>query len=362
VTEARAAICLAQEGGLGIIHKTSPRPSGRGSAARQEVRERRDQRAVHRHPDTTISRSPQAHAREAHLRRAGHERRPAGRIVTGRDMRFETRFDEPVARSMTPKERLVTVKEGATRDEIRSCCTSTVSRRCWWWMKSSASRACVTVKDIQKSSEFPNSAKDSSAGCWSVRPLVLAKVPRSAVEKLVAAGVGRDRGGHGTTVIRRRVRSNRLGKKAFPEGAGHRRQHRHRQRRQGAARRRRRCRQGRHRPGLDLYHAHGGGVGVPQITAIANVAEALHDSDVTLIAMRHPLLWDVVKAIAAGAHCIMIGSLLAGTDESPGQIEIFQGRSYKSIAAWARSVPWVRARVTATFRKVRVPRSLCRKV
>jgi len=119
-----------------------------------------------------------------------------------------------------------------------------------------------------------------------------------------------------------RARSRRLGQEPFPEGASDRRQHRHRQRRQAlrdagadavkvAS------------AGIDLHHAHGRGCGrAADHPQLANVAEALHDSDVTLIAdRRHPLLGDVVKAIAAGAHCIMIGSLLAGTDESPGQMK-----------------------------------------
>ncbi len=192
-------------------------------------------------------------------------------------------------------------------------------------------KGLVTVKDIQKSSEFPNSAKDSAGRLLVGAAVGVGKGTEERVEKLVAAGVDvivvDTAHGHSQGVLDRIA----WVKKHFPKvqviggniatasaakalrdagadavkvGIG---------------------------PGSICTTRMVAGVGVPQITAIANVAEALHDSDVTLIAdggIRYS--GDVVKAIAAGAHCIMIGSLLAGTDESPGQIEIFQGRSYKS--------------------------------
>ena len=252
-------------------------------------------------------------------------------IVTGRDMRFETRFDEPVARIMTPKERLVTVKEGATRDEIQKLLHQHRIEKVLVVDDRFGLRGQVTVKDIQKSSEYPHSAKDSSSRLLVGAAVGVGKGTEERIEKLVAAGVDvivvDTAHGHSQGVLDRVA----WVKKHFPKvqviggniatasaakalrdagadavkvGIG---------------------------PGSICTTRMVAGVGVPQITAIANVAEALHDSDVTLIAdggIRYS--GDVVKAIAAGAHCIMIGSLLAGTDESPGQIEIFQGRSYKS--------------------------------
>jgi len=246
-------------------------------------------------------------------------------------MRFETRFDEPVARIMTPKERLVTVKEGATRDEIQKLLHQYRIEKVLVVDEKFGLKGLVTVKDIQKSSEFPNSAKDSSGRLLVGAAVGVGKGTEERVEKLVAAGVDvivvDTAHGHSQGVLERVA----WVKKHFPKvqviggniatasaakalrdagadavkvGIG---------------------------PGSICTTRMVAGVGVPQITAIANVAEALHDSDVTLIAdggIRYS--GDVVKAIAAGAHCIMIGSLLAGTDESPGQIEIFQGRSYKS--------------------------------
>jgi IMP dehydrogenase len=332
VTEARAAICLAQEGGLGIIHKNLT-PDRQAEEVR---RVKKFESGVISEPFTV---GPETTIRE--VLKLTREKRISGvpvtkdgqlvGIVTGRDMRFETRFDEPVARIMTPKERLVTVKEGATREEILKLLHQHRIEKLLVVDEKFGLKGLVTVKDIQKSSEYPNSAKDSSARLLVGAAVGTGKGTEERVEKLVAAGVDvivvDTAHGHSQGVIERVA----WVKKHFPKvqviggniatasaakalrdagvdavkvGIG---------------------------PGSICTTRMVAGVGVPQITAIANVAEALHDSDVTLIAdggIRYS--GDIVKAIAAGAHCIMIGSLLAGTDESPGQIEIFQGRSYKS--------------------------------
>ena len=332
VTEARAAICLAQEGGLGIVHKNLT-PDRQAEEVR---RVKKFESGVISEPFTV---GPDTTIRE--VLKLTREKRISGvpvtkdgqlvGIVTGRDMRFETRFDEPVARIMTPKERLVTVKEGATREEILKLLHQHRIEKLLVVDEKFGLKGLVTVKDIQKSSEYPSSAKDSSGRLLVGAAVGVGKGTEERVEKLVAAGVDvivvDTAHGHSQGVLDRVA----WVKKHFPKvqviggniatasaakalrdagvdavkvGIG---------------------------PGSICTTRMVAGVGVPQITAIANVAEALHDSDVTLIAdggIRYS--GDIVKAIAAGAHCIMIGSLLAGTDESPGQIEIFQGRSYKS--------------------------------
>ena len=332
VTEARAAICLAQEGGLGIIHKNLT-PDRQAEEVR---RVKKFESGVISEPFTV---TPETTIRE--VLKLTREKRISGvpvtkdgqlvGIVTGRDMRFETRFDEPVARIMTPKERLVTVKEGATRDEILKLLHQHRIEKLLVVDEKFGLKGLVTVKDIQKSSEYPHSAKDSSGRLLVGAAVGVGKGTEERVEKLVAAGIDvivvDTAHGHSQGVLDRVT----WVKKHFPQvqviggniatasaakalrdagvdavkvGIG---------------------------PGSICTTRMVAGVGVPQISAIANVAEALHDSDVTLIAdggIRYS--GDIVKAIAAGAHCIMIGSLLAGTDESPGQIEIFQGRSYKS--------------------------------
>ena len=331
VTEARAAICLAQEGGLGIIHKNLT-PDRQAEEVR---RVKKFESGVISEPFTV---TPETTIRE--VLKLTREKRISGvpvtkdgqlvGIVTGRDMRFETRFDEPVARIMTPKERLVTVKEGATRDEILKLLHQHRIEKLLVVDEKFGLKGLVTVKDIQKSSEYPNSAKDSSGRLLVGAAVGVGKGTEERVEKLVAAGIDvivvDTAHGHSQGVLERIA----WVKKHFPKvqviGGNI--------ATAGAAKALRDA-------GADAVKVGIGpgsicttrmvaGVGVPQITAIANVAEALHDSDVTLIAdggIRYS--GDIVKAIAAGAHCIMIGSLLAGTDESPGQIEIFQGRSYK---------------------------------
>ncbi len=332
VTESSAAICLAQEGGLGIVHKNM-------TPARQaeEVRKvKKFESGVISEPftvtpDTTIRKVLELTRAK---RISGVPVTQGGElvgIVTSRDMRFETRFDEPVSRIMTPKERLITVNEGASREQVLQLLHKHRIEKILVVDDKFGLKGLITVKDIQKSSEYPRSAKDASGRLLVGSAVGVGKGTEERVELLMDAGVDvivvDTAHGHAQGVLDR----VRWIKKHFPHsqviggniatgaaakalmdagadgvkvGIG---------------------------PGSICTTRMVAGVGVPQITAIANVAAALAGTDIPLIAdggIRFS--GDIAKALAAGAHAVMIGSLLAGTDESPGQIELFQGRSYKT--------------------------------
>mgnify|MGYP005845713347 CR=1 FL=1 len=332
VTEARAAICMAQEGGMGIVHKNL-------TATRQaeEVRRVKKYEAgvitspITVSPDTTIG-------KVLELTRAQHisgvpvtDGDKLVGIVTSRDLRFETRYGEPVSRIMTPKEKLVTVKEGATRDEIQKLLHQHRIEKVLVVDEKFGLKGLITVKDIQKSQEYPRAAKDGKGRLRVGAAVGVGKGTEERVEALVAAEVDvivvDTAHGHSQGVLERvrwikkhhpdmqviggniataeAARALRdAGADAVKVGIG---------------------------PGSICTTRMVAGVGMPQVTAVANVAEALEGTGVGVIAdggIRYS--GDIAKAIAAGAHCVMVGSLLAGTDESPGEIEIFQGRSYKS--------------------------------
>ncbi len=332
VTESRAAISLAQEGGLGIIHKNL-------SARRQadEVRKvKKFESGVISEPITV---TPAATVREVlELTRAQHisgvpvtqDGRLVG-IVTSRDLRFETRYDEPISRIMTPKERLVTVKEGASRDEVLGLLHEHRIEKILVVDDKFGLKGLITVKDIQKSSEYPRSAKDASGRLMVGAAVGVGQGTEERVDQLVEAEVDvivvDTAHGHSQGVLDR----VRWIKKRYPKmqviggniatGAAARAL-------QDAGADAVKVGIG---PGSICTTRMVAGVGVPQITAIANVAGALNGTEVSVIAdggIRFS--GDVAKAIAAGAHAVMIGSLLAGTDEAPGQIELYQGRSYKT--------------------------------
>jgi IMP dehydrogenase len=332
VTEARAAICLAQEGGIGIIHKNlAPQRQA------DEVRRVKKFEAgvisspITVAPDTTIR-------KVIELTRAHHisgvpvtQGDKLVGIVTSRDLRFETRYDEPVAHIMTPQDRLVTVKEGATREEIRKLLHQHRIEKILVIDEKFGLKGLITVKDIQKSSEYPRAAKDAKGRLRVGAAVGTGKGTEERVEKLIEAEVDvvvvDTAHGHSQNVLDRvawikkqfpamQVIGGNIatadaakalrdaGADAVKVGIG---------------------------PGSICTTRMVAGVGVPQISAIANVHEALRDTDMGIIAdggIRYS--GDIAKALSAGAHTIMIGSLLAGTDESPGQIEIYQGRSYKS--------------------------------
>ncbi len=333
VTEAALAIALAQEGGIGIIHKNM----AIDQQAKEVRRVKKYESGVINDPIVT---TPNASIRQVlELTRAN---RISGvpvvegkdhlvGIVTSRDLRFETNFEAPVSRIMTPKERLVTVREGADREEVITLLHKHRIEKVLVVNEHFQLRGMITVKDIQKSSDFPNACKDN----WG-RLRVGAAVGTAAdtderVEALVGAGVDvivvDTAHGHSRGVLERtrwiKVKFPQVqviggniatadaardlveaGADAVKVGIG---------------------------PGSICTTRIIAGVGVPQITAIANAAEALQAVGVPVIAdggIRYS--GDIAKAIAAGAHAIMIGSLFAGTEEAPGQVELYQGRSYKS--------------------------------
>jgi IMP dehydrogenase len=252
-------------------------------------------------------------------------------IVTARDLRFETRYDNPVTSVMTPKERLVTVKEGASNEEIVSLLHANRIEKILVVNDKFQLRGLVTVKDIQKAEEFPNACKDEYGRLRVGAAVGTGGGTEARVAALVGAGVDvlvvDTAHGHSQGVLDRVAWI----KQHFPEvqviggniatseaalalkeagadgvkvGIG---------------------------PGSICTTRIVAGVGVPQITAVANVAEALKGSDVTVISdggIRYS--GDISKAIAAGAHSVMIGSMFAGTEEAPGEVELYQGRSYKS--------------------------------
>jgi len=250
-------------------------------------------------------------------------------IVTRRDLRFENKLDQPVSAIMTPKERLVTVKEGAERDEVIRLLHKHSIEKVLVVNDRFQLRGMITVKDIQKSIDFPNACKDDY-GRLRVGAAV-GTTNDDRADALVAAGVDvivvDTAHGHSQKVLD----TVRALKKRYPYmqviGGNI-----------GTAEAARAL----YEAGADAVKVGIGpgsicttrivtGVGVPQVSAIANVAHALHGTDVPLIGdggIRYS--GDLAKAIAAGAHSVMIGSMFAGTEESPGEVELYQGRSYKS--------------------------------
>ncbi len=332
VTESRLAIALAQEGGIGIIHKNMPIEK----QAHEVRRVKKYESGVIKDPIVT---SPGTTIREVlALTRAHHisgvpvvDGEDLVGIVTSRDLRFEDNMAAPVSTIMTPKERLVTVREGASRQEIVELLHKHRIEKVLVVNDRFQLRGMITVKDIQKSSDFPNACKDE----WGRLRAGAAVGTGGDTEERVEALVGADvdvivvdtAHGHSRNVLDRvrwiKARHPKVqviggniataaaardlveaGADAVKVGIG---------------------------PGSICTTRIIAGVGVPQISAVANVAEALADSDVPVIAdggVRYS--GDLAKAIAAGAHAVMIGSLFAGTEDAPGEVELFQGRSYKS--------------------------------
>lgn len=332
VTEGRAAICLAQEGGLGIVHKNL-RPERQADEVR---RVKKYESGIITNPITV---TPETTVREVldltrTQRISGVPVTDKGGlvgIVTSRDLRFETRYDEPVSRIMTPKDKLVTVKEGAPRDEIQRLLHEHRIEKILVVDDRFGLKGLITVKDIQKSTEYPNSVKDPKGRLRVGAAIGVGAGTEERVERLVEAEVDvivvDTAHGHSQGVIDR----VRWIKKHYPDMqviAGN-----------IATAEAARDLQ---KAGADAVKVGIGpgsicttrivaGVGVPQLTAISEVAKALAGSELCLIAdggVRFS--GDIAKAIAAGAHTVMVGSLLAGTDESPGEVEIYQGRSYKT--------------------------------
>ncbi len=332
VTEARLAIALAEQGGIGIVHKNMTV----AQQAEEVRRVKKFESGVIKEPITV---DPNTTIREVlELTRAhGISGVPVVNaselvgIVTSRDLRFETRLDQPVSVAMTPKERLVTVTEGADRDEILEKLHGNRIEKVLVVDDAFHLRGMVTVKDIQKAKDYPHASKDeygrlrvgAAVGTGGDTEERLAALVEAGVDVVVVDTAH----GHSQGVLNlvRWIKQHyadlqviagniatgqaaldlkAAGADAVKVGIG---------------------------PGSICTTRVVAGGGVPQITAIANVAEALKGTDLPLIAdggVRFS--GDLAKALAAGAHCVMVGSLLAGTEEAPGEVELYQGRSYKS--------------------------------
>ena len=332
VTEARLAIAMALYGGIGIIHKNMTAEE----QAAQVRKVKRYESGVIKDPITVSPDTSIADVMEL-TRANGISGVPVvdGKnlvgIVTARDLRFETRRDEPVSSIMTPKERLVTVKEGAPRDEVIAKLAEHRIEKILVVNDAFELRGMITVKDIQKAKDYPEAARDSQERLRVGAAVGVGEGTEERVAALVAAEVDvivvDTAHGHSKGVLDRVawVKRNYPDVQVIGGNIA-----------TGAA-------------ALDLVEAGAdavkvgigpgsicttrivAGVGMPQVTAVSNVTEALKDTDVPVIAdggLRYS--GDIAKVIAAGAHSVMVGGLFAGTDESPGEVEIFQGRSYKS--------------------------------
>ena len=332
VTESRLAIALAQEGGMGIVHKNM--------SIEQQANEvrlvKKYESGVIKDPITV---SPNATIRDVlKLTRSKNisgvpvvDGEELVGIVTNRDLRFETRYSEPVSSVMTPKSRLVTVKEGAAREEILGLLHQHRIEKLLVVNESFHLRGLITVKDIQKAKDKPNACKDEHEQLRVGAAVGTGGDTEERVAALVEAGVDvvvvDTAHGHSQGVLDRVawVKKNfpalqviggniataaaakalvAAGADAVKVGIG---------------------------PGSICTTRIISGVGVPQITAVSNIAKALAGTGVPLIAdggIRFS--GDISKAIAAGAYCVMVGGMFAGTEEAPGEVELFQGRTYKA--------------------------------
>jgi IMP dehydrogenase len=331
VTEARLAIAIAQEGGLGVVHKNmSPR-----AQAAEVAKVKRFESGVVKDPITI---PPTMSVREVLALTQQHKisglpvvdgRQVVG-IVTNRDLRFETNLDQPVARIMTQRDRLVTVPEGAELEQAKELMHRHRLERVLVVNEGFELKGLITVKDILKSTEHPFACKDELGRLRVGAAVGTAGDTEERVEALVAAGVDvvvvDTSHGHSQGVLERVrwvKRSYPLvqvvgGNVATAEGAQALADHGADAIKVGIG------------PGSICTTRIVAGVGVPQITAVLNALEGAAKLDLPLIAdggIRYS--GDIAKAIAAGASCAMLGSLFAGTEEAPGEIELYQGRSYK---------------------------------
>ena len=332
VTEAPLAIAMAQEGGIGILHKNMT-PARQ---AQEVAKVKRYESGIVKDPITV---SPDMLVRDVLTLTRQHkisglpviDKGQLVGIVTNRDIRFETRLDVPVAAIMTPKDKLVTVKEGTSIDDARTLMHEHRLERVLVVNDQFQLKGLITVKDIIKTSEHPLAAKDDQGRLRVGAAVGVGAGTDERVKLLVEAGVDvivvDTAHGHSQGVLDRvkwvkthfpqvQVIGGNIatgaaalalveaGADAVKVGIG---------------------------PGSICTTRIVAGVGVPQISAVANVAEALAGTGVPLIAdggIRFS--GDIAKAIAAGAHMVMLGGLFGGTEEAPGEVELYQGRSYKS--------------------------------
>ena len=332
VTESGLAIALAQEGGIGIIHKNM-QPA---EQARQVRKVKKYESGIVRDPITV---SPDMTIREViDLTRAMSisgvpvvdDKETLG-IVTHRDLRFETQLDAPVSTVMTPKEKLITVREGAPDEEVMSLLHQHRIEKVLVVTEDFELRGMITAKDFQKASDYPHACKDERGALRVGAAVGTGYDTDERIEGLVKAGVDvvviDTSHGFSEGVIARVKKTKQqypdlqviagnivsaeaatalveAGADAVKVGIG---------------------------PGSICTTRVVAGVGVPQISAVAEVAEALKKKGVPLVSdggVRYS--GDIAKALVAGAHTVMIGSLFAGTEESPGEVELYQGRSYKT--------------------------------
>ncbi|MES2218827.1 MAG: IMP dehydrogenase [Pseudomonadota bacterium] len=333
VTESRLAIAMAQEGGLGIIHKNMTIED----QARHVRQVKKFESGVVKDPMTV---SPTATVRQVldiirsynfHALPVIEDDRQLVGIVTSRDLRFETNLDQSVTNIMTPKNRLVTAKEGTGREVIRKLLHKHRIEKVL--LVNDAFQLCgmITVKDILKEQEKPFASKDRQGQLLAGAAVGTGAETEERVAALVAAGVDviivDTAHGHSRNVVEqvRYIKKNYpdlsliagniataaaaialadAGVDAVKVGIG---------------------------PGSICTTRIVTGVGVPQITAIANVSQALEGTHIGVIAdggIRYS--GDICKALAAGASTVMIGSLFAGTEEAPGEVELYHGRTYKA--------------------------------
>ena len=332
VTESRLAITMAQEGGIGIIHKNMT--IERQAYEVQSVKKYESgviKEPITVSPDTTIREVIELTRSKKISGVPVVDGQELVGIVTSRDLRFETRYDEPVTKAMTPKEKLVTVQEGASKEEAIHLLHKHRIEKVLVVNNEFQLRGLITVKDIQKAKDYPQACKDEQERLRVGAAVGTGPGTEDRVAALVEAGVDvivvDTAHGHSQGVLDRVrwVKKNfkqvqviggniataeaardlvEAGADAVKVGIG---------------------------PGSICTTRIVAGVGIPQITAVANVAEALKGSGIPVIAdggIRYS--GDIAKALAAGAYSVMIGGLFAGTEEAPGEVELYQGRSYKS--------------------------------
>ncbi len=332
VTESRLAITLAQEGGIGIIHKNMSLEN----QARQVRNVKKFESGVIKDPITT---TPKTTVGEVlNLTRANgisgvpvvQDNKLVG-IVTNRDIRFETRFDAPVSEVMTPKNKLITVEESFRKSEVMSLLHKNRIEKILVINPEFELKGLITVKDIQKADDFPNACKDLDERLRVGAAVGVGEDTSERIDALVEAGVdvlvvdtahGHSLGVIDTIqeikkkypeiqVIGGNIATGEAAKSLADAGAD--------AVKVGIG------------PGSICTTRIVTGVGVPQITAVFDVAKSLKGTGVPIISdggIRYS--GDIAKVLAAGAYCVMVGSLFAGTEEAPGEVELYQGRSYKS--------------------------------
>ena len=332
VTEGKLAIAIAQEGGMGVIHKNMSIKS----QAKEVRKVKRFESGIIRDP---ISVDPSATIKDVFDLQAQHgisampvvSNNILVGLITSRDVLFETRLDETVQNVMTPQESLITVSEGTSMETVRKLLQKHRIERVLVTDKKFKLGGMITVSDIKKTSDFPKAAKDDQERLIVAAAVGVGKESSERISALVDAGVDvvviDTAHGHSQGVLDRVKKTKKdfpnleiiAGNIATAEAAI------------DLAKAGADCVKVGIGPGSICTTRIVAGVGVPQISAISDIAEALKDTKVTVIAdggIRYS--GDAAKAFAAGAHCVMLGSMLAGTEESPGEVELFQGRSYKA--------------------------------